>query len=585
MSTLAETPREISEPSVHPRTIGISWPFPAQRQLGVRYKLFIATASLTLFLGWMTHTVPVGPLIESDYCYQLMAADRWAHGHGPTALQPVAPHQPWEWSYDLGFLTQWPIGYSALIAGLRLLFGWTSLEAARWISVLCCAAALAGWYQWLRRMMPQGITGFLLAAAGAATAVPIGHLTNPSTDAILIASVPFVLLLAVGHSDLPFDNRNQKRHQASPAHVGLLAGGLCWIRYAAVFLPVAIGAFYGWRAWRRGLSPRRLFEFGFAAALPIAALLIINGAFGPPTSTQTQFNLGHTTAFNFSTSILSTTWLNFTDFGFYDHHAFVRRFLTLWPVILVVALLASRRIRSHLILREVPGILALSAVCVASLLGMLVLSTAVFGDKFQFVELDRYYLPIRPLYFALFVAPICLLPYRSVRAICCVALVLVALWIVQVDWARTYSRTMQDPRETTPYGQWTRCFSPGAAELYGWLRANAGPDWIIVSNYHEYVALETGIATLPIPPDAASLERWTQRIATTRNVTHPRVVFVLDSDNRWRSHWIPPVPAIIKTFELEPLNAVPASIAPYLFAKPSQAAQDHHVARISWNSS
>jgi hypothetical protein len=218
-------------------------------------------------------------------------------------------------------------------------------------------------------------------------------------------------------------------------------------------------------------------------------------------------------------------------------------------------------------------------------MSVLVLSTAVFGDKFRFIELDRYYLPIRPLYFALFVAPICLLPSPVVRAACCAALALAALWIVQVDWLRPYTQAVQADRERTAYGQWARSFTPGASELYARLRTNAALDWIVFSNFHEYLALETGIAALPIPPDVAAFERWTRKIAAERGITNPRTVFVLDRDNRWRDYWIPPVGTIMETFDLQPFDAPGTSNNPYLFTPRGAIGATQPDALISWNSS
>ena len=136
----------------------------------------------------------IPPLVESDYCYQLIAAERMSAGLGPTSLQPVAPLQPWEWQYDWGFLTQWPVGYPLMVWAVRQTTGVGTIAACQWISVAMCALALVGWFTWVKRAVPRGICGTLLSAVAAACSVSAAMLINPSTDAILVAVLPFTLL-------------------------------------------------------------------------------------------------------------------------------------------------------------------------------------------------------------------------------------------------------------------------------------------------------------------------------------------------------------------------------------------------------
>jgi hypothetical protein len=194
--------------------------------------------------------------------------------------------------------------------------------------------------------------------------------------------------------------------------------------------------------------------------------------------------------------------------------------------------------------------LALAAVVVFALLAMLLLTTSFFRAKFNYVALDRYYWPIRPLYFTLFLTPLLLIRIPLVRVSMCILAVVGCSWTIRQDWKRTYDRWLAANREATDYGQWAACFTPGAAELYRSLQAAADPGLIIVSNFHEYVALETGLATLPVPPDVPTLERWTTRIATDRGIDNVRVVFLLDSTNRWRDYWIESPERVKQTFGL-----------------------------------
>ena len=105
----------------------------------------LAILVVALALVLLPGRAQIAPLVESDYCYLLMAADRMFDGLGPTAPLPVAPFQPWSWRADWALLTRWPIGYPILIASVRWLFDLSTIAACRWISLVACAAALVGW--------------------------------------------------------------------------------------------------------------------------------------------------------------------------------------------------------------------------------------------------------------------------------------------------------------------------------------------------------------------------------------------------------------------------------------------------------
>ncbi len=569
--------------------------------------LFISATMLALILSLLPGRTTIAPLVESDYCYLLTASERFAAGHGLTATQPVAPFVSWQWRYDWGFLTQWPAGYPLLIAFVRRLFGGSTLDACRWVGVASCALALTGWFAWLRRSVPRGLTGVLLAAVGAACAVTVGSLTNPSTDAILIAAIPYVLLCASQHREstelasktisktgasreLQFARTSGRRSwemllarfdsflttEVWAIAAGLIAGAMFWFRYASAFVPLAIGLFYALEWLRR--SPggfRGLVAFLGAAAVPIAALLIVNRVLGISSSAAEQLNLGSRVGFDFSWAKLWQAWWMFTDLGWYDHRPTVHQLLAAWPIAIVTGAIISNSFRQGLRSLWVSSAVRLGASLVVTLLGMLVTATAVFGAKFDYVGLDRYYLPIKPLYVLLLLSPLMLIPRRAVRAAMCVVLLLAGSWIVQQDWIRTYRRWMSADRSVTPSGAWSRCLEPGASQLYEWLRKQDKPELILASNFHEYVALETGIPAIPIPPDSAALTNWVSRISIARNVTNPRVLFVLDIDNKWRSHWIAPPDEIIAAFDLQPVHEAPVNIQLYLFErKVSSSAQE-----------
>ncbi|MCH9034299.1 MAG: hypothetical protein IID42_07320, partial [Planctomycetes bacterium] len=178
-----------------------------------------------------------------------------------------------------------------------------------------------------------------------------------------------------------------------------------------------------------------------------------------------------------------------------------------------------------------------------------------------YVALERYYRPVRPLYFVLFAMPVLWfsahsnwITRRIIRTTACAALLIACFWLVRYEWPRPYQRWLAAEREATPSGYWARCFTPGAANLYGWLKDEASPELIVVSNFHEFVALETGLPTLPIPKDRSTLDDWITRIATARGITAPRVLFVLDPDIKWREYWIPQSNEIVSRFGLEPVQ-------------------------------
>ncbi len=529
----------------------------------------VAVAVVALVLALLPGRAAIPPLIESDYCYLLTAADRFHDGHGLTATSPVAPFQPWTWQSDWTFLTRWPVGYPLMISAIRSLLGISTVQACQWINVLACASALVGWFVWISRSVPPGVTRILLAAAAAGCSVSVATLTNPSTDAILLAVLPWILLFvhrAVGLTRDGLDRESQRRAVVWLAVAGLLSGGLFWVRYASVFVPLAVGAYLLLERrlpWR--ICLQRTAAFSVAAAGPIAALLLLNTLLGGETSAQAQLNLGSTIGLDLSLAQLGRAWWRFTDLGYYDYRLASHWFFALWPAVLLLALLCSRSARATL-----RGFLAnpcvyLSAIAVIALLFMLIGATALFGDKFDYVGLGRYYQPVRPLYFLLFAAPLALIPHRAARAALCLGLFVACSWTIQQEWSRTYNRRLSANHTATPYGRWSRSFEPGASQLYGWLKNLNRPELVVVSNFHEFITLETGIPALSIPPDTDTLDRWIGLICAGRGITDPHVLFVLESDNGWRDYWIPKPAEVIRTFGLSHKPRVPDAFGHYVY--------------------
>lgn len=516
-------------------------------------KLLLYTLVVCTALALLPGRGAVPPLVESDYCYLLIAADRLHDGLGPTSLQPVAPFQPWDWRYDWGFLTQWPVGYAVLIAAIRWALGVSAITAAKGVSVAACGLALVGWFTWARRCVPRGVTSVLLAAL-AASAVPMGNLLNPSTDAVLLAVLPIILLLTVDAQRIAHATTATSLNPSRPSGyfvlAGVLAGGLCWFRYAAVFVPVGLLLFLISEATRRRARLRNVVSLALGIAGPVLLLWFVNARFAATASVAERFNLGSSVSWNGAWSLVSAAWWKLTDFGYYSHRPVVHVFLAACPILILACGCCIPAARAAFLrVAAVPSV-ALSAITLIVLVLMLIGATAIFGSKFNFVALDRYYLPAKPLFVALIALPLMLVPRRVVRFALSAAAIVCAIWVVQVDWARAYQRAIARQTGATPYGQWARCFPADGPRLYEWLGSQASKDLVIVSNYHETVALETGLPTLPIPPSRDELSRWVDRIAASRGIATVRVLFILDDDNRWRSHWIPDPAAIRRTFGL-----------------------------------
>ena len=558
----------------------------------------LGVAAVALVLAVLPGRRDIPPLVESDYCYLLTAADRFIAGKGLTTTTPVAPLQPWTWRGDWTFLTQWPIGYPLLVAAARAMLGTTTIEACRWLNVLACALAVVGWFSWSWRTTQEssrvvhdrsrassallGIARVALAFGTAGIAVHVGLLVNPSTDVWLIAGLPWTLLLALRGGRLVGDDAAARRRRglAVLAFAGLLAGAMFWVRYASIFVPVGIFAYLALRATLAALRSQEKASqpaaqpaktrwhvpalFALGAAIPAATLLLLNHVLGSAASTREQLNLGRSMGLDFSLHTVGRAWWMFTDLGYFAHRPAAHWLFAAWPVavLIMVAALSPLRLAARHAARQHLG---LAAMIVLAGLGMLVAARTIFGGKFDFVGLDRYYLPLKPLYFTLFFAPFLQLPRRSVHVGIFGAMTLACSWTMQQEWSRTYSRWTASHRPATPYGAWSRCFEPNATELFGWLKATSADDHVVVSNFHEYLALETGIPALPVPDDRRTLRAWLERIEKVRGVPISRVLFVLDTENQWRDYWIAKPEETIREFALSPSSLAPASLRPYVY--------------------
>lgn len=569
-------PREVLRPRPHPIDS-----LPGSRERTQWASIAWATLVLFVLFALLPSRRLIPPLIESDYCYLLLAADRYLAGLGLTSLQPVAPYQPWELNYEWGFLTQWPAGFSLLIAGIRSVLGCTSIEACCVLSVAGCAAGLAGWFAFIRRCVPSGVTGFLLATVAASSAFTTSFLINPSTDLILIAAMPFVLMLVLDACSFEQRSRSAVKHLAA---AGALSGMIVWFRYAAIFVPVGVGVFLAYEWVRKRLSTASIIAFALPAAGWIATLFAVNSQFSPAENLTRRFNLGESWGLDFSFSMLAQAWWTFTDFGYYAHRPAAHWIIAMAPLALL-PFLSSRKFRDALIANLSTPSQRLAACTMVTLLGMVLATTVLFRSKYDYIVLERYYLPVRPLYVLGLLSPLMLIPRRAVRATMCVMLTLLASWTVFHDWSPTLNRWATANRAVTPAGAWSMVFEPDAKPLYQWLaRLGDDPSLLIISNFHEFVAFETGIVTVPIPKSPDELDRVLRSAQSIRGVPKVTPVFVLHPGNLWRSHWLPDLELLKRDLRLEPVAGAPPELRQYLFiATNDQRAGDISFTSISWN--
>ncbi|RJP32177.1 MAG: hypothetical protein C4547_14240 [Phycisphaerales bacterium] len=535
----------------------------------------VAAACAVACVAWavVPYRAIIPPQIEADYCYQLIAADRCYKGLGLTSLQPVAPNQPWEWQYEWGFLTQWPIGYPLLICCVRVLSGCSTLAAAQWLAVAACGLAVVGWFAFVRRMLPSGPASVLVSTAAALTSLEAGSMLNPSTDTLLAGSLPFVLLAVLaamergraGAADSTHDgtlsgagDRDMVDRTAAWRFTwcGLLAGGLFWLRYASLFVPAGVGAYVAWMAWRRrGVRRIDVAVFALGAFVPIAALILVNHAFAAGGSLQSGLNLGSSVRWAFSPRLVASAWWVLTDLGYYDYRPQVHVVLAAAPMALVGGGVLVRPVRRAAVAAMRSAGSGLGLAVLLSLLALLVCSTALFGDKYDYVGLERYYLPVRPIYVALLAAPALFLRRRLLSMAVCAVAIMAASWTMRHDWHRTWVRWAAADRATAPSGAWAQAFEPGAGELLARLQERLGDDVILFSNFHDYLAVELGVAAYPLPPDRSTAQRWIGGIAAARNrpVEQCRALFVIDGDNRWRDYYLPSPVDVVERLGLTPI--------------------------------
>ncbi|MCP4591873.1 MAG: hypothetical protein GY842_14145 [bacterium] len=547
-------------------SVGRRW-----RNPNVRRTAWVVLAVIVVAgLGLVARRLSAAPVIIADNAVILLAADRLCAGFGLTAPVPRIPSETWEWHRDWAGLTQWPAGYPLMLCGLRMLLGIGIVQAAELLNVACCGVGMIAWFVLLRRCLPRRWPAGLIALLGAMGTFTVPNLAQPSSDTVLVAWVALVLLTAWWGLGWPVTPAAPPSRTPSPvrlATLGLFAGAAVWVRYAAVFLPLGMGAFLllEW-AWKRRLRWNHVVVYGVAAATPLLLLAAINRGLSGDLPVAQQYPVGDGWNVSADVQTLTTAWAHFTEQTFYAHRPEAKWFFgAVLPLGAMILPLGFRR--SRLDLREfLDGApVRLGVVIAGAGLLLLVGMTFLFRERFDYAGLDRYYRPIRPFYFLFFVGPILAFRRRHVRVLACVPLLLACSWTVNQDWGRAYRRLASRPVEVTPIGRQALYFEPHSTALYEWLRTKKDDGLLVVSNFPDEIALETWIPACPTPSDKSQLRAWGERIMRRRGVADLRVLFVLDPDNHHRRYFLPPPEDLVAQFDLVPAGGVPPKIAQYVY--------------------
>ena len=512
----------------------------------------------------------IAPVVKGDNCYIFLAVDRFCEGNGFTTLYPLAPEQPWEWRTDWAFLTQWPPAYPLLLAGIRIMAGVPTLQAAQWISVFFCAVALVGWFRLARRLLPgeTGVPGVLLATLVSVSSVATWMLINPGTDLILHGLIPWLLLLTIRVSER--HSNTSDGHASSSwswAMVGLLAGSLVWIRYMAIFVPVGIGLYISLE-WllRRGVRFRAVMLYAASSLAPVIGLCVLNHVAGLKVPEQERYNLGGSLGTVWDPGVFAIVWKQFTAFPIYAYHA-----ISYWIFLLVIPfggvgfVLCNRKWRQVAAGFFAQRGIRLSICVLVTLFVILAATSMLFRAKHTFVGIDRYYISARPFYFLLFLGPLLLMRPRPLRWLACIPILLSVHWFVTVEWPRPMIRWHNAQRPATDYGRWADAFEPGETDLYRWLRDQASEDLVLFSNFHSDIALETGIPAIPTPQTPEQMNRWLDRIEQARDCDARRILFVLPMDNGTGDYYLPDRDVVISQFNLAPCADAPSVLTDYVF--------------------
>lgn len=531
----------------------------------------LAFLALAAAFATLLALLQIPTAVQADNTQLLLAVERMALGLGPTTIYPRIP------ATDFAFITHWPIGYPLLICALKTLTGLHTLTICQTLNVAAYALALLAWTAWFRRCLPDSITARLLALTAALLALVPIYLTKFTTDMILVAATPLLLFAADRAVRLVQQpSANARRSALRFFLLGLAAAALVWIRYTALFLPIAIGLFLllrGCRAVGWALPTIRsrlttvLIPFFLGAALPVLSLAAINAAFGPSLIDRPAG--GFHPAFH--PSWIADFWQHFCALPlFTTHWRATLALTTLIPIgslsLMLLTPAARRAARAFLARPKIALSLCAFAGFFLLVTAFRILAPALYDPASE----SRYLLPVRPLYLLFFVGPLLSLPWNRFRRLCALPILACLAWLLLAEWAGPLRALAANAQPPTPYGQRALWLGHDAAELYPWLKAQDAPDLVVFSNFYDYIALETGIPAQPLPADMNQLADRLERITRARGIQHPRVLFVLAPDNLWRTY-LPQPADLIRTFNLHPLPTSIPALSRHVFTPHTRA--------------
>ncbi|UCG33866.1 MAG: hypothetical protein JSU68_04360, partial [Phycisphaerales bacterium] len=502
--------------------------------------------------------VPIPVRVQADNCQILLAVDRLSQGFGPTTIYPKAPETDWS------FINHWPVGYPLLLWAVKTAAGTTTITAARVVNVAAYALALIAWAVWLRRCLPRSRTADLLAVTAAVMAVSATHFWRPSTDMILVALTPLILLWV---DDLMCRNAVTAGSTCRPrwwslALLGLAAGGITWLRYTGLFLTLGL-TLYFIACWlrRTGFRFRHLAAFCLGCLVPLVLLAITNATFARSMIDEPASAFG----VRFEWSWFATWWRHFAQLPlFTSQWRAPHLYACYFPVAVVLYLVAtrgSRRAAADFFRR--PAV-QLSLCAVAGMFALMMIYRIFAWSFFVTPAEPRYLMPVRPFYLLAFVGPLLVIPWQRLRQLLWLPLAACLVWLVQAEWIDAARTWAAEHHSVTAYGRQAVTFQNDPDGLYTWLRRQNALDLIIFSNFFDDIALETHIAAQPLPEDVNELHDRVVRITRARNISTPRVLFVLNPDNIWRTYYLP-VHEAIQTFGLKRAESQLAAVRRYVF--------------------
>lgn len=212
--------------------------------------------------------------VVSDQALQLKAFQQYRERESPSPNHLVTADPADLSRPTVAWISWWPPGTQIAVWPLAAT-GLPLAVALRWVAGLGVLAGSLGWARWWRRFeLPEGLT---LAAAILLPWLryPSNALFQYSAEILAFATLPWVLLAA--HSLVERLEGGERIPVWRAAAFGFFAGALFWVKYSAIFVPVALLLFLALELRRRRAALVRVAVPLLAAfAAPILTLTLLN---------------------------------------------------------------------------------------------------------------------------------------------------------------------------------------------------------------------------------------------------------------------------------------------------------------------